>query len=57
MATRMMADCRAFLSESNCPLVIIGDEEEVANAAVAHAVDRARARGQRGDARDDQQLP
>jgi uncharacterized protein DUF1059 len=35
---RMMADCRRFPSESNCSLVIIGDEEEVANAAVAHAV-------------------
>jgi len=35
---RMMADCRRFPSESNCSLVIIGEEEEVANAAVAHAV-------------------
>ena len=34
---RMMADCRRFPSESNCSLVIIGEEEEVANAAIAHA--------------------
>ena len=27
---RMMADCRRFPSESNCSLVIIGEEEEVA---------------------------
>lgn len=35
---RMMADCRRFPSESNCSLVIIGEEEEVTNAALAHAV-------------------
>jgi uncharacterized protein DUF1059 len=35
---RMMADCRRFPSESNCSLVIIGDEDEVAKAALAHAV-------------------
>lgn len=35
---RMMADCRRFPSESNCSLVIIGDEDEVARAAVEHAV-------------------
>jgi hypothetical protein len=33
----MMADCRRFPSESNCSLVIIGDEEEVARAAADHA--------------------
>ncbi len=35
---RLMADCRRFPSESNCSLVIIGDEDEVARAAVEHAV-------------------
>ena len=35
---RMMADCRRFPSESNCSLVIIGEEDEVARAAVEHAV-------------------
>jgi hypothetical protein len=36
--TRMMADCRAMPSESNCSLVIIGEEEEVTRAAAEHAV-------------------
>lgn len=36
--TRKMADCRRFPSESNCSLVIIGDEEEVVRAASEHAV-------------------
>ncbi|MGB9182924.1 MAG: DUF1059 domain-containing protein [Solirubrobacteraceae bacterium] len=35
---RRMADCRRFESESNCSLTIIGEEEEVVNAASAHAV-------------------
>jgi Protein of unknown function (DUF1059) len=35
---RMMADCRRFPSESNCSLVIIGDEDEVLQAAMEHAV-------------------
>jgi predicted small metal-binding protein len=35
---RKMADCRRFASESNCSLVIIGEEEEVLNAAMEHAV-------------------
>ncbi len=35
---RLMADCRRFPSESNCSLVIIGDEEEVVRAAAEHAV-------------------
>lgn len=35
---RMMADCRRFPSESNCSLVIIGDEDEVVRAAAEHAV-------------------
>jgi Protein of unknown function (DUF1059) len=34
---RMMADCRAVPSESNCSLVIIGEEEEVVRAASEHA--------------------
>jgi hypothetical protein len=35
--TRMMADCRAMPSESNCSLVIIGEEDEVVQAAAEHA--------------------
>jgi hypothetical protein len=35
---RMMADCRRFPSESNCSLVIIGEQDEVARAAVEHAI-------------------
>jgi len=35
--SRMMADCRRFPSESNCSLVIIGDEDEVLVAASQHA--------------------
>ena len=35
---RMMTDCRRFPSESNCSLVIIGEEEEVVRAATEHAV-------------------
>jgi predicted small metal-binding protein len=34
---RMMADCRRFPSESNCSLVIIGEEDEVVRAAAEHA--------------------
>jgi hypothetical protein len=34
---RLMADCRRFPSESNCSLVIIGDEDEVVRAASEHA--------------------
>lgn len=30
---RVMADCRRFPSESNCSLTIIGEEEEVVQAA------------------------
>jgi predicted small metal-binding protein len=33
----MMADCRRWPSESNCSLVIIGDEDEVTRAAAEHA--------------------
>jgi predicted small metal-binding protein len=34
---RKMADCRRWPSESNCSLVIIGEEEEVVRAAAEHA--------------------
>jgi hypothetical protein len=33
----MMADCRRWPSETNCSLVIIGEEDEVVNAAAEHA--------------------
>jgi hypothetical protein len=33
----MMADCRRWPSETNCSLVIIGDEDEVVQAAAEHA--------------------
>ncbi|MGE5281517.1 MAG: DUF1059 domain-containing protein [Chloroflexota bacterium] len=36
--SRVMADCRRFESESNCTLTIIGEEDEVLNAAAEHAV-------------------
>jgi len=35
---RVMADCRRFPSDSNCSLVIIGEEDEVVRAATEHAV-------------------
>jgi hypothetical protein len=35
--SRKMADCRRFPSESNCSLVIIGEEGEVVRAAAEHA--------------------
>ncbi|HSO97427.1 MAG TPA: DUF1059 domain-containing protein [Solirubrobacteraceae bacterium] len=35
--SRKMADCRRFPSESNCSLVIIGEEEEVVRAGAEHA--------------------
>jgi len=35
--SRMMADCRRWPSESNCSLVIIGEEDEVIRAAAEHA--------------------
>jgi hypothetical protein len=34
----MMADCRRWPSETNCSLVIIGEEDEVVRAAADHAV-------------------
>jgi hypothetical protein len=35
--SRVMADCRRFESEGNCTLTIIGEEDEVLNAAAEHA--------------------
>lgn len=35
---RIMADCRRFESDTDCSLTIIGEEEEVVNAAAEHAV-------------------
>jgi predicted small metal-binding protein len=37
---RKMIDCRQMPSEINCTLTIAGQEEEVLDAAVAHAVDK-----------------
>jgi hypothetical protein len=37
--SRMMADCRRWPSDSNCSLVIIGEEHEVVSAAAQHAAD------------------
>jgi hypothetical protein len=36
--SRLMADCRRFPSDSNCSLVIIGEEDEVARAAAEHGI-------------------
>jgi predicted small metal-binding protein len=36
--TRKMIDCRKMPSENNCTLAIAGTEDEVLDAAVAHAV-------------------
>jgi hypothetical protein len=36
--SRLMADCRRFPSETNCSLVIIGEEDEVERAAAEHAI-------------------
>jgi predicted small metal-binding protein len=35
---RVVADCRRWPSESNCTLTLIGEEEELVNAAAEHAV-------------------
>lgn len=35
---RKIADCRRFESQNNCSLTIIGEEQEVLDAATAHAV-------------------
>jgi predicted small metal-binding protein len=37
---RKMVDCRKMPSEINCTLTIAGEEEEVLDAAVMHAVDK-----------------
>jgi hypothetical protein len=34
---RVMADCRRFPSETNCSLTILGNEDEVVQAAAEHA--------------------
>jgi predicted small metal-binding protein len=36
--SRKVVDCRAYPNEVGCTLAISGEEEEVLNAAVAHAV-------------------
>ena len=36
--TRKVADCRDFPSDSNCTLMISGEEDEVVVAATQHAV-------------------
>jgi len=38
--SRKMIDCRAVPSDIGCTLTIAGQEEEVLDAAVAHAVAR-----------------
>ncbi|MFP5345951.1 MAG: DUF1059 domain-containing protein [Actinomycetes bacterium] len=38
--TRKMIDCRAVPNEVGCTLTIAGQEEEVLDAATAHAVSR-----------------
>ena len=35
---RVMADCRRWPSDNDCSLTIIGEENEVLDAAVQHAV-------------------
>ena len=35
---RVMADCRRWPSDANCSLTIIGEEDEVMEAAGQHAV-------------------
>ena len=37
---RKVADCRKFPSEINCTLTIAGREDEVLDAAVAHAISK-----------------
>ena len=37
---RKMIDCRSIPSEIGCTLTIAGEEDEVLDAAVAHAVDK-----------------
>ena len=35
--SRVIADCRRFESDSNCTLTIVGEENEVVDAAAQHA--------------------
>jgi hypothetical protein len=35
---RKIADCRRFESDNNCTLTIIGEEDELVDAAAQHAV-------------------
>jgi len=35
---RMIADCRDFPNEVGCTLALSGEQEEVLNAAAAHAI-------------------
>ena len=37
---RKMVDCRTMPSEINCTLTVAGEEQEVLDAAVMHAVDK-----------------
>jgi len=37
---RKMIDCRQIPSDINCTLTIAGEEDEVLDAAAAHAVDK-----------------
>jgi predicted small metal-binding protein len=37
---RRMVDCRTMPSEIGCTLTIAGEEDEVLDAAAAHAVDK-----------------
>jgi predicted small metal-binding protein len=39
---RKMVDCRSLPNEIGCTLTIAGEQEEVLDAAVAHAVDKHR---------------
>jgi predicted small metal-binding protein len=38
--SRKMIDCRQIPNEIGCTLTIAGEEDEVLDAAVAHAVDK-----------------
>jgi predicted small metal-binding protein len=38
--SRKMVDCRTMPSEIGCTLTIAGEEQEVLDAAVMHAVDK-----------------
>ena len=38
--SRKMIDCRAYPSDSNCTLTIAGEEDEVLDAAVDHAISK-----------------